>query len=137
MNIYSCYRGPLCRKNGKNAAKAATDLHYPAVTAEFQGCVVCWCVGCVWRWWNDPDGVFAWWKFEKTKAENPILRLIGKNYCKESSNDEVSSTVKGCVIIMLLALVNVSLALFLTVTFVAEISSPEITVSVVTVLSLK
>ena len=86
---------------------------------------------------NDPDGVFAWWKFEKTKAENPILRLIGKNYCKESSNDEVSSTVKGCVIIMLLALVNVSLALFLTVTFVAEISSPEITVSVVTVLSLK
>ena len=40
MNIYSCYRGPLCRKNGKNAAKAATDLHYPAVTAEFQGCVL-------------------------------------------------------------------------------------------------
>lgn len=30
----------------------------------------------------------------KTKAENPILRLIGKNYCKESSNDEVSSTGK-------------------------------------------
>jgi hypothetical protein len=29
---------------------------------------------------NNPDGVFAWWKFEKTKAENPILRLIGKNY---------------------------------------------------------
>ena len=146
MNIYSCYRRPLCRKNGKNAAKAATDLHYPAVTAEFQGCVLFNVREII-----VPAGSCCFFKvggtilmaclhggnLNKTKAENPILRLIGKNYCKESSNDEVSSTVKGCVIIMLLALVNVSLALFLTVTFVAEISSPEITVSVVTVLSLK
>lgn len=36
MNIYSCYRGPLCRKNRKDAANAATDLHYPALTTEFQ-----------------------------------------------------------------------------------------------------
>ena len=126
MNIYSCYRGPLCRKNGKNAAKAATDLHYPAVTAEFQGCVLFNVREII-----VPAGSCCFFKVGGT------IRLIGKNYCKESSNDEVSSTVKGCVIIMLLALVNVSLALFLTVTFVAEISSPEITVSVVTVLSLK
>lgn len=31
---------PPLPQNGKNAAKAATDLHYPAVTAEFQGCVL-------------------------------------------------------------------------------------------------
>ena len=73
----------------------------------------------------------------KTKAKNRILRLIGKNYCKESSNDDVDSIVKGGVIIILLALVNVSLALFLTVTFVADISLPETIVFVVTVLSLK
>ena len=36
MNIYSCYRGPLCRKNRKDAANAATDLHYSALTTEFQ-----------------------------------------------------------------------------------------------------
>lgn len=146
MNIYSRYRSSHCRKNGKNAAKAATDLHYPAVTTEFQGCVLFNVREII-----VPAGSCCFFKVGgtilmaclhggnsiKTKAENPVLRLIGKNYSKESSNDEVSSTVKGCVIIMLLALVNVSLALFLTVTFVEEISSPEITVLVVTVLSLK
>lgn len=40
-----------------------------------------------------------------------FLRLFGQYYCNDSSNDVLSSTVKGCVIIMLLAFVNVSLAL--------------------------